>query len=52
MYIRIGLFLGLGLVGTMAQAASDIAQLYPSKLPQGSAWVRVVNPSETPQQVQ
>lgn len=52
MYIRIGLFLGLGLVGTMAQAASDIAQLYPSKLPQGSAWVRVVNPSDTPQQVQ
>jgi alginate O-acetyltransferase complex protein AlgF len=51
MYLRIGLWLGLGLAATTAQAASEIAQLYASKLPEGSAWVRVVNPSDSPVQV-
>ena len=51
MYTRISLLLGLGLACTVAQAAPGIAQLYAPKLPEGSAWVRVVNPADTEQQV-
>jgi alginate O-acetyltransferase complex protein AlgF len=46
-----GLGLGLGIASTMAQAASEIAQLYAPKLPEGSAWVRVVNPADDAVQV-
>lgn len=48
---RICLWLGLGLVSTAAGAAPEIAQLYAPKLPEGSAWVRVVNPSDSTLQV-
>ena len=48
---RICLWLGLGLVSTAAGAAPEIAQLYAPKLPEGSAWVRVVNPSDSALQV-
>ncbi|GAB7528003.1 hypothetical protein PS3A_04090 [Pseudomonas sp. 3A(2025)] len=51
MYAHISLFLGLGLVCSMAQAAPGIAQLYAPKLPEGSAWLRVVNPTDNVQQV-
>ena len=55
MHPRIRLFLGvglgLGLASTAAQSASEIAQLYAPKLPEGSAWVRVVNPSDSAVQV-
>lgn len=57
MHPRIRMWLGLGLglewslASTAAQAAPEIAQLYAPKLPEGSAWVRVVNPSDTPAQV-
>lgn len=51
MYARISLWLGLGLASTMAQAAPGIAQLYAPKLPEGSAWLRVVNPTDNVQQV-
>lgn len=47
----LGLGIGLGLTSMAAQAAPEIAQLYAPKLPEGSAWVRVVNPSDTPMQV-
>ncbi|MBD8577300.1 alginate O-acetyltransferase AlgF [Pseudomonas syringae] len=50
MYARISLWLGLGLASTLAQAAG-IAQLYAPKLPEGSAWLRVVNPADDIQQV-
>lgn len=52
MNVRMCLWLGLGLVPTWAHAAPEIAQLYAPKLPEGSAWVRVVNPSDTAMQVQ
>ncbi|MHC8367203.1 alginate O-acetyltransferase AlgF [Pseudomonas sp. ZT5P21] len=52
MNIRICLWLGAGLLSTGAHAAPEIAQLYAPKLPEGSAWVRVVNPSDTAMQVQ
>lgn len=52
MNVRMCLWLGLGLVPMWAQAAPEIAQLYAPKLPEGSAWVRVVNPSDTAMQVQ
>jgi alginate O-acetyltransferase complex protein AlgF len=51
MFPRICLWLGLSLAATAAQAASEIAQLYASKLPEGSAWVRVVNPADAAAQV-
>ncbi|MEG5266841.1 alginate O-acetyltransferase AlgF [Pseudomonas sp. JDS28PS106] len=51
MHLRICLGLSLGLASAMACAAPEIAQLYASKLPEGSALVRVVNPSDTPAQV-
>ncbi|HEX8544823.1 MAG TPA: alginate O-acetyltransferase AlgF [Pseudomonas sp.] len=51
MHPRICLLLGLGLASTMTQAASEIAQLYAPTLPEGSAWVRVVNPSDGAVQV-
>ncbi|WP_122664229.1 alginate O-acetyltransferase AlgF [Pseudomonas viridiflava] len=51
MYPRICLWLGMSLAATSAQAAFEIAQLYESKLPEGSAWVRVVNPSDSTLQV-
>ncbi|WP_426143347.1 alginate O-acetyltransferase AlgF [Pseudomonas sp. DWP3-1-2] len=51
MHLRICAGLGLGLASTLAQAAPEIAQLYAPKLPEGSAWVRVVNPSDTAVQV-
>lgn len=51
MNLRIALWLGLGLASTAAHAASEMSQLYAPKLPEGSTWVRVVNPSETSQQV-
>lgn len=50
MYARICLWLGLGLASTVTQAAG-IAQLYAPKLPEGSAWLRVVNPADNVQQV-
>ena len=50
-FLKLGLGLGFGLAAINAQAASEIAQLYASKLPEGSAWVRVVNPSDTAAQV-
>ena len=46
----LSLALSLGMAST-AKAAPEIAQLYASKLPEGSAWVRVVNPSDTAVQV-
>lgn len=46
MYWLMGLGLSLGMASTVAQAASEIAQLYAPKLPEGSAWVRVVNPAD------
>jgi alginate O-acetyltransferase complex protein AlgF len=52
MKIRFCLWLGLGLIPMGANAAPEIAQLYAPKLPEGSAWVRVVNPSDTAMQVQ
>ena len=52
MNVRICLWLGLGLVPTAAQAAPEIARLYAPTLPEGSAWVRVVNPGDTAMQVQ
>ncbi|MHC8339250.1 alginate O-acetyltransferase AlgF [Pseudomonas sp. HLT2-19-2] len=52
MNVRMCLWLGLGLVPMWAQAAPEIAQLYAPKLPEGSAWVRVVNPADTAMQVQ
>ncbi|MGL6245954.1 alginate O-acetyltransferase AlgF [Pseudomonas sp.] len=52
MNIRFCLWLGLGLSPMWANAAPEIAQLYAPKLPEGSAWVRVVNPSDTAMQVQ
>jgi alginate O-acetyltransferase complex protein AlgF len=51
MNVRMCLWLGLGLLPMGAHAASEIAQLYAPKLPEGSAWLRVVNPSDTAQQV-
>ncbi|HCS44890.1 MAG TPA: alginate O-acetyltransferase [Pseudomonas sp.] len=51
MNARVFLWLGLGLVPTWVQAAPEIAQLYAPKLPEGSAWVRVVNPGDTALQV-
>lgn len=51
MNIRMSFWLGLGLIPVVAQAAPEIAQLYAPKLPEGSAWVRVVNPSDTAMQV-
>jgi alginate O-acetyltransferase complex protein AlgF len=45
MHLRICLWLGLGLASTVTQAAPEIGQLYAPKLPEGSAFVRVVNPS-------
>lgn len=51
MYARIGVWLGLGLASSIAQAAPEIAQLYAPKLPEGSAWVRVVNPADQTLQV-
>ena len=51
MHLRICLWLGLGLASTVAQAAPEIAQLYAPKLPEGSAFVRVVNPLDTAMQV-
>ncbi|MHC8381407.1 alginate O-acetyltransferase AlgF [Pseudomonas sp. LB3P14] len=52
MNVRICVWLGLGLLSTGAQAAPEIAQLYAPKLPEGSAYVRVVNPADTAMQVQ
>ncbi|MHC8401068.1 alginate O-acetyltransferase AlgF [Pseudomonas sp. MDT1-17] len=52
MNARICVWLGLGLLSTGAQAAPEIAQLYAPKLPEGSAYVRVVNPADTAMQVQ
>lgn len=52
MNVRICGWLGLGLLSTGAQAAPEIAQLYAPKLPEGSAYVRVVNPADTAMQVQ
>lgn len=52
MNVRICVWLGLGLLSTGAQAAAEIAQLYAPKLPEGSAYVRVVNPADTAMQVQ
>jgi alginate O-acetyltransferase complex protein AlgF len=52
MNIRFCLWLGLGLIPMWAHAAPEIAQLYAPKLPEGSAWMRVVNPSDTAMQVQ
>jgi alginate O-acetyltransferase complex protein AlgF len=51
MNIRFCLWLGLGLIPMGANAAPEIAQLYAPKLPEGSAWVRVVNPSDTAMQI-
>lgn len=51
MNARIYLWLGLGLIPTWAQAAPEIAQLYAPTLPEGSAWVRVVNPHDAAMQV-
>ena len=51
MYARIGLWLGLGLTSSIAQAAPEIARLYAPELPEGSAWVRVVNPADKTLQV-
>lgn len=48
---RICMWLGLGLISTAAQAAPEIAQLYAPGLPEGSAWVRVVNPADSTVQV-
>ena len=52
MNVRICLWLGLALLPSWAQAAPDIARLYAPALPEGSAWLRVVNPSDTAMQVQ
>ncbi|MHC8395463.1 alginate O-acetyltransferase AlgF [Pseudomonas sp. LB3P93] len=52
MNIRFCLWSGLGLIPMWANAAPEIAQLYAPKLPEGSAWVRVVNPSDTAMHVQ
>ncbi|MHC8299722.1 alginate O-acetyltransferase AlgF [Pseudomonas sp. ZS1P83] len=52
MNVRICVWLGLGLLSTGAQAAPEIAHLYAPKLPDGSAYVRVVNPADTAMQVQ
>ena len=51
MNVRICLWLGLGLIPMWAHAAPEIARLYAPKLPEGSAWVRVVNPSDSAMQV-
>ncbi|WP_415767637.1 alginate O-acetyltransferase AlgF [Pseudomonas sp. ZB1P45] len=51
MNVRMCLWLGLGLVPMWAHAAPEIAQLYAPKLPEGSAYVRVVNPGDTAMQV-
>ncbi|RRV03755.1 alginate O-acetyltransferase [Pseudomonas sp. v388] len=51
MHLRLCFLLGLGLASSAAQAAPEIAQLYAPKLPEGSAWVRVVNPSDSALQV-
>jgi alginate O-acetyltransferase complex protein AlgF len=51
MNVRVFLWLGLGLVSTGVQAAPEIARLYAPTLPEGSAWVRVVNPADTSMQV-
>lgn len=52
MNVRVFLCLGLGLVPAWAaHAAPEIAQLYAPKLPEGSAWVRVVNPNDSAMQV-
>jgi len=51
MNARICFWLGLGLIPTWAHAAPEIAQLYAPTSPEGSAWVRVVNPSDTAMQV-
>lgn len=51
MNVRVLLWLVLGLIPTGAQAAPEIAQLYAPTLPEGAAWVRVVNPGDTTLQV-
>lgn len=51
MNVQICLWLGLGLLPSWAQAAPEIARLYAPTLPEGSAWVRVVNPSDTAMQI-
>lgn len=51
MYWLMGLGLSLGMASTVAMSASEIAQLYAPKLPEGSAWVRVVNPADGAVQV-